>query len=132
MTKYYFIKCEHKIEEEVAVIYLWGRNLETQEKKLFKITGFEHYFYILETENVPKIPQIKRVQSGFKSIFGENVKKIIVDVPDSVKDIKGQFYKTFEADVDYKKRFLINSGIRRYFTIPDGKEELNWIEVKGE
>lgn len=132
MTKYYFIKCEYRTGEEVAIIYLWGRDILTQEKKLFKIVGFEPYFYVLSSENIPKIPQIKRTQKGFKSIFGEECTKIICDVPESVKDIKGQFSKTFEGDIKFTSRFLINTGIRRYFTIPDGKEELNWTEVKGE
>jgi DNA polymerase elongation subunit (family B) len=132
MTKYYFIRCEYRVEEDVAVIYLWGRDLISKEKSMFKILGFEPYFYVLEKDSVPKIPQIKRVQSGFKSIFGEAVKKIVVDVPESVKDIKGQFSKHFEADIPYTRRALICLNIRRYFTIPDGKTELNWKEVKGE
>jgi DNA polymerase I len=132
MTKYYFIRCEYRVEEELPVIYLWGRNLETHEKSLFKIHGFQPYFYVLESESVPNIPQIKRVISGFKSIFGEACKKIIVSIPEDVKDIKGQFSKTFEADIPYTRRAIINLGIRRYFTVPDGKEELNYTEVKGE
>ncbi len=132
MIKYYFIKCEYKIEEELPIIYLWGRNLESQEKVLFKISGFEHYFYVPESEQVPKIPQIKRVQLGFKSIFGESCKKIVVGIPDDIKDIKGQFQKTFEADLKYIPRFLINLGIRKYFLVPENKTELNYKEIIGE
>jgi len=132
MTKYYFIRAEYRIEEELPILYLWGRDLISQEKKLFKVLGFESYFYVLESEKVPSIPQIKRVQSGFKSIFGESVKKVVCINPEDIKDIKTQFSKTFESDVKYIARFLINSGIRRYFTVPDGKEELNYKEVIGE
>lgn len=132
MTKYYFIKCEYKISEELPEIFLWGRDLLTQDKKLFKIIGFEPYFYVLSSENIPKIPQIKRIQKGFKSIFGEECTKIVCDVPESVKDIRGQFSKHFEADIQFTRRFLIDLEIRRYFIVPDGKEELNYTEVKGE
>jgi DNA polymerase elongation subunit (family B) len=132
MTKFYFIKCEYRVEEEILVIYLWGRHTETMEKVMFKVSGLEPYFFVPESDKVPSIPQIKRVQSGFKSIFGEAVKKIVVDVPESVKDIKTQFSKHFEADIPYTRRALINLGIRRYFTVPDGKTELNYIEVVGE
>ena len=132
MTKYYFIRCEYKVEDEIPLIFLWGRNLETQEKILFMVSGFEPYFYILESEFVPKIPQIRKTISGFKSIFGEPCKKIIVGVPEDVKDIKGQFSKHFEADVSFTRRFLINTNIRRYFTVPDGKAEINYKEIIGE
>lgn len=132
MTKYYFVRCEYRVEEEFPIIYLWGRNLETQEKVMFKVLGVEPHFFVLESEKVPNIPQIKRVQSGFKSIFGEPVKKIVVGVPEDVKDIKTQFSKHFQADIPFTRLFLIITGIRRYFTVPDGKTELNYIEVIGE
>lgn len=132
MTKYYFIRCEYRVEDEVPVIYLWGRHIDTQEKVLFKIYGFEPYFYVIESESVPSIPQIKRVQTGFKGLFGEKYKKIVVGIPEDVKDIKQNFIKTGEADIPFTRRFLINRGIRRYFTIPDGKTELNYTEVVGE
>jgi len=132
MIKYYFIKCEYKIEEELPIIYLWGRNLESQEKVIFKVSGFEHYFYVPESAQVPKIPQIKRVQSGFKSIFGEPCKKIVVGIPDDIRDIKSNFSKTFEADLKYIPRFLINLGIRKYFSVPNDKTELKYTEIIGE
>lgn len=133
MNKYYFIKCEYKIEdEEIPVIYLWGRDLQTMEKFLFKIIGFEPYFYVLSSEKIPNIPQIKRTQKGLKSIFGEECIKIVCFRPEDVKDIRIQFQKTFESDVPFTRRFLINTGIRRYFTVPDGKTELNYTEIVGE
>lgn len=132
LTKYYFIKCEYRVEEQEAVIFLFGRHIETQEKVMFKVLGFEPYFYVLENEPVPSIPQIKRVQSGFKGLFGEKYKKIVVGVPEDVKDIKQNFTKTGEADIPFTRRFLINLGIRRYFTVPDGKTELNYTEIVGE
>ena len=130
--KFYFIKCEYRVEEELPIIYLFGRNLETQEKIMFRILGFEPYFYVLESALVPKIPQIKRVQSEFKSIFGEPCKKIICGIPEDVKDIREQFSKHFQADIPFTRLFLIVTGIRRYFTVPDGKTELNYTEIVGE
>jgi len=132
MAKYYFIKCEYRVEEEIPIIYLWGRNLETQGKIMFKVLGFEPYFYTLEQEQVPNIPQIKRVQSGFKNIFGQPCKKIICGIPEDVKDIRNQFKWTGESDIPFTRRFLINTGIRRYFIVRDGKTELNYIEIIGE
>lgn len=132
MIKFYFIKCEYRVEDEVPVIYLWGRKIDTQEKIMFKINGFEPYFYVLENEEVPNIPQIKRVESGFKSLFGEACKKIICKIPEDVKDLKKFFSKTFESDVPFTRRFIINKGIRRYFIVPDNKIELNHAEIIGE
>lgn len=132
MSKFYFIKCEYRVEDGETIIYLFGRNIETQEKILFRVSGFEPYFYVEESEQVLNIPQIKRVQSGFKSIFNEPCKKIFVGVPEDVRDIRKEFKKTFEADVPFTRRFLINIGIRKYFTIPDGKTEINYTEIFGE
>jgi DNA polymerase elongation subunit (family B) len=120
------------MEDELPIIYLWGRDLISKEKFMFKILEFEPHFYILENEFVPKIPQIKRTQSGYKSIFGESLKKIVCINPDDIRSIKTQFSKHFEADVPFTRRFLVDSGIRRYFIIPNEKEELDWKEIKGE
>lgn len=132
MAKYYQIKCEYRVEEDQPVIYLWGRNLETFEKVLFRILGFEPYFYVDEAEEVPSIPQIKRVEHGFKGIYGDLYKKIVCATPDDVKDLRKIFSKTGEADIPFTRRFFINMGIRRYFIVPDGKTDLHYTEIKGE
>lgn len=132
MIKFYFIKCEYRVEEEDAVIYLWGRYINTKEKKLFKIIGFEPYFYVNENEEVPNIPQIRRVETGFKSLFGEFCKKIVCKIPEDIKELKKLFKKHYEADIPFTRRFLINKGIRRYFNVPESKTELHHTEVIGE
>ena len=68
--KYHFIKCEYKVEGNDPIIYLWGREIDTLEKKQLKIIGFRPRFYVLESEPVMKTNAIREVKSGFKSIFG--------------------------------------------------------------
>lgn len=130
--KYYFIRCEYKVENDTPVIFLWGRRLDTQEKILFRVTGFESRFYVPEDEEVPQSSAIKRVVSGFKSIFGEPVKMIVTQIPEDVKELRKFFRKTSEADIPFTRNFLIETGIRRYFTVPDGRQEVNYREIVGE
>lgn len=121
------------MENEVTpVIFLWGRRLDTQEKILFRVTGFEPRFYVPEEEEVPQSVAIKRVVSGFKSIFGEPVKMIVTQLPEDVRELRKYFKKTSEADIPFTRNFLIETGIRRYFTVPDGRTEINYKEIVGE
>ena len=132
MTKYYQIRCEYKVENDVPIIFLWGRKIDTFEKILFRVVGFEPRFYVPEDAEVPQSTAIVRVVSGFKSIFGEPLKMIVVGIPEDVKQLRTYFKKTYEADILFTRLFLIECGIRRYFTVPDGKTELNFTEVVGE
>ena len=130
MTKYYFIKAEYKVENQDSIIYLWGRNQETLEKKLFKILGFRPRFYVLESEPVMKTTAIREVKSGFKSIFGDSCKMIICNIPSEVKELRKFFTKTFQADIPFARVFLIELEIRTWFEAP-GKDELQYTEIKG-
>ena len=133
MVKYYQIRCEYRVESEITpIIFLWGRKLDTLEKVLFRVTGFEPRFYVPEEEEVPQSIAIKRVVPGFKSIFGEPVKMIVTQIPEDVRELRKYFKKTFEADIPFTRNFLIETGIRRYFTIPDGRIEINYKEIIGE
>jgi len=77
-------------------IYLFGRNKDGK-KYVKKDTTFKPYFYI-PTEK----------ESEYKSIFGENVKKIHVNHPGLVPKEREKYPKHFEADVVYTNRYIID------------------------
>ena len=131
MTKYHFIKIEYRIESNEPILYLWGRTLDTLEKKLFRVIGLRPRFYVLESEAVPSSPTIIEVKSGFKSIFSDNCKCIYTQIPSNVKDLRKYFTKTFQADIPFTRMALIELGIKTFFEVPD-KEELHYTELKGE
>lgn len=130
MTKYHFIKAEYKVENQESIIYLWGRDQETLEKKMFKVMGFKPRFYVLESEAVMKTTAIREVRSGFKSIFGDACKMVVVNIPSEVKELRKFFAKTFQADIPFTRVFLIELEIRTWFEAPD-KSELSYTEIKG-
>lgn len=131
MVRFHFIKCEYKIEDSLPVIYLIGRNVNTLEKKMFKVEGFRPYFYALIDEQIPQSDRILEVKSGFKSIFGKPLKQVITKLPSDVRDLRKYFSWTGEADIPFTRRFLIDLNIKTFFEAPD-KDEIHYTEVIGE
>lgn len=131
MVKYYFIAISYKLEEEKPVLYLWGRDVVTLQKRMFRILGFESHFFVHDSEPVPTSSAIVRVESGFKSIFGEPCKKIVTNSPHEVKELRKFFKKTYQADVPFVRVFLIYMNIKTVFEAPE-KDELHYTEIRGE
>lgn len=83
-------------------INLYGRSLTKKEK----ITvPFRPYFYVLSSG-----------KSEFKDIFGNSVKIVYANDPSDVPNMRVLYAKHYEADVPYTRRFLIDKGIKSYFT----------------
>jgi DNA polymerase elongation subunit (family B) len=71
--------------------------------------NFLPYFYVNIDEHVPNDQRILKVEEGeFYSIFGGKVKKIYTNLPSDVKDIRMFFKKTYEADVLFPTRYMID------------------------
>lgn len=85
-------------------------------KRKIKVTGFHPYFYA---------PSEK---GNYKSIFWEKVKKIYASSPDKVPKLREKYFKHFEADIPYVRRFLIDKGIYACVEIPD-KSVINVSEI---
>jgi DNA polymerase I len=100
---------EYEIIGEKPIIHTWYR--DKQGNKIHNIVkDFLPYFYVEESENVPNNPSIVKVESGnFTSIFGEKLKKIYVKVPNDVKLLRSLFKKTYEADILFTNRYLIDA-----------------------
>ena len=88
MQKYYFIKIEYEIESGEPILFLWGRTLDTLEKKLFRVIGFRPRFYVLQDKPIPSSQSIVEVVLGYKSIFNEKCKCIYTKLPSDVKELK--------------------------------------------
>ena len=77
-------------------------------KHMDRITDFMNYFYVLEDEEVPVDNRIYGVQTGFTSINGDAVKKILVPNSYDIRDLRTLFSKDFEADIPATQRFIID------------------------
>lgn len=131
MTLFHFINIEYKTEFNEAVIFLWGRNTETLEKKMFRIIGFRPRFYVPENEQVPQTSAILEIKSGFKSINNEPFKQIQTQIPSDIPKLRVYFTKTCQADIPFTRTFLIESGILTKFEAPD-RNEINYTEIQCE
>ena len=96
------------IHRKGPIINLYGRASQTQKNKL--VIAFRPYFY------VPG-----RDENNLKDIFGKPVRKIYAKDPSDVPDMRRLYEKHYEADIPYTRRFLIDKGIKAYFTY-DGRD----------
>jgi len=112
-----------KQEDQVPALYLFCRN-QNLERKIIKITSFYPYFYSLIEIDSYSIKEVEK--SVLKTIWGEECYKITLwKVNDVPKFRKLHFEKTgtlpFEADIPFRRRFLISTGITGAITIEEGK-----------
>lgn len=130
MTLYHFINIEYRTEFQEAVIFLWGRNTETLEKRMFRVIGFKPRFYVLESEQVPQSSAILEINSGFHSIYKEPFKQIVVQIPSDIPKLRQYFTKSCQADIPFTRTFLIEMRILTKFEAPD-KDEIHYNEITG-
>ena len=94
-------------------IIIFGR--DSNNKKYMKIEkSFMPYFYIPESCQVPEDYRITSIQMGFKGLTGDSnnptepVKKITVNKSSEVINVRQLFPKTYEADIPFTQRYLID------------------------
>jgi DNA polymerase I len=109
--RYQFVTGHYNDDGSITV---YARS-EERKREVFKVVGFRPYFYVPEGERVPDHPRILRVERGFESIYGDRLKKVAVRDPTDVKELRERFSRHFEADIDFIRRFLIDTGIRSGF-----------------
>ena len=106
----------YRLIDNKSYIYLFGR-LENGESFL-TINLFRPYFYI-RREDLTKALEIENIgyeQTSFKNFEGDDMVKVILDMPTQVKPLRERFeskrIRCYEADIRFVIRFLIDHGIR--------------------
>jgi len=87
-----------KVSNEGNLIYLYVRGEDGKKYKL-TITDFKPYFYVEDPSG------------SYTSIDGKRLRRIKVDRPGDVPEVRSQFSKHYEADIRYTQRFLIDTGL---------------------
>ncbi|MEK6808160.1 MAG: 3'-5' exonuclease [Nanoarchaeota archaeon] len=106
----------YKIEDNKAYVYLFGR-LENGESFL-TINYFRAYFYIKadDLERAKRLAKFEFEKTNFLNFNKERVVKIIVNIPKDVPHIKKNFsessIQSYEADIRFAYRFLIDYDIK--------------------
>ena len=67
-----------------------------------------------------------------KTLHGQELVKINAVLPEHVSKLKesGYFDKTWEADVFFTNRFLVDSGIKQCFTLPRGEDRVQYEDIE--
>jgi len=122
--RYGVVKAEY---EDDGSISLYVRN-EKGNKEIITVEGFLPYFYVPRKAEVPKNSKIIDVKEGFNSIFRQRLKKITMKTPSDVKKFRENFKDTFEADIPFTRRFMIDCRINSGIDVP--KKTINFKEIK--
>ena len=102
-------------EKNSNVIHLFFRTLDG--KKVEKvIKDFYPYFYV------------EFSQGQYESLTGEKLMKITCEYPEELKEKRKGYKKTYEADVLFVLRYLIDKGITSYVNL-DTLEPVNNVNV---
>jgi DNA polymerase I len=100
---------------------------KTQEREDIRIllTGHHPYLYTEPTE-IENDEDVIRVEEGYENIDGDEVQKVVVEIPRDVRDLRDYFDDPHEADVPYTQRVIIDEECLGWcgvaMTQPDGEE----------
>ena len=124
----------YRIIDNRAFVYLFGR-LENGESFL-TINQFKPYFYIREKDKEKLTTLDTNIiydvdSSDMKTFFEEPVVKITLDVPNNVPVLRDIFHKkdifTYEADIRFIYRFMIDKGIKGSLDIEGKHKKGNYV-----
>lgn len=91
------------------------------------VPDFRPYFYVEQTpENLKTLRKRgMEFEEGKPTLFGKRTYRVYVDTPGSVpkrrKGFEGEDASSYEADVPYTRRFLVDTGIHDGFELDDYK-----------
>uniref|UniRef100_UPI003742398B DNA polymerase domain-containing protein n=1 Tax=Halalkaliarchaeum desulfuricum TaxID=2055893 RepID=UPI003742398B len=129
---------ERNGREEYPVVHVFGRTADNEAEHV-RVLGVEPYFYVptadLEgdlTESydvVVSTRETDRDGEPFESIRGESLTKVITRTPRDVGNIRDDFETTFEADILFPNRFLIDNGISGGIRVEERRLEDGRLQV---
>ena len=113
--------------EERKVYVRASARMKNGEKRHFFVEGTEPYFWIPSGEKVPEYGFVEYTEEGYESIFDDDLKKVVTEVPNQVGDIEEQFSWSGEADIPYYRRVAIHDGLSGNVALPEETGE----EIRG-
>jgi DNA polymerase I len=116
--------------EERPIVHVFGRrsgDRGRQQSEHVRVRGVEPYFYVrtgaIEGEPTSYDAVVDARTEGpngepFESIRGDHLTKIVAQTPRDVGRLRDEFGQTFEADILFPNRFLIDYGITSGVRVP--------------
>ena len=125
--KGFIVYSTYRIHDKKPYVYLFGR-LENGESFL-AINEYAPYFYIRkqDAEVAKTLTNFKIEETCFKNKKGEEVVKIVVGIPFDVPILREKLerkgMKTYEADIPFERRYLIDQNINSSLDIAGAFEK---------
>ena len=88
-----------------------------------RVDDFYPYFYVLyddfwnKKDSLSKMKDVMDFEFGFKSILGKDLVKIVCKYPNAVKEVRKKFKETWEANVTFVRRFMVDVGFKDFFEV---------------
>lgn len=105
------VRTEYRMSGNVPVVYVFTRD-ERGNRKVQLDSSLRPYFYVREEAEpiagLAEIMQYCEVRDGMVSVTGEPLKKIEVQSPSDVAAFRDAFSTTYEADILFPNRYLID------------------------
>jgi DNA polymerase elongation subunit (family B) len=135
---------EGRGSDEYPVVHVFGRTVDGDAEHV-RVLGVEPYFYVptatldvdptTEYESVVDARETGPDGDRFESIRGEALTKVVARTPRDVGRIRDDFAETYEADILFPNRFLIDTGVRSGVRLParrlpDGDLQVPHAEVE--
>ena len=119
-------------DHKVGLIF-WVRGEDGNKYRLI-VQGFKPYFFI-KSDDTSKLPAdamklITGAEGGYRSLYNENLKKIYVRDPGVVPKIRKYFAMHYEADIRFKRRAMIDMGLRSGIEFDPNNLQISYTEVK--
>ena len=129
---------EGRGDEEYPVVHVFGRTPDGTREHV-RVLEFEPYFYTptaeLTEDPVEAYGSVLEARATgpdgepFESIRGEELTKIVARTPRDVGSIRDDFRTTYEADILFPNRFLIDAGIGGGVEVPARRLDDDRIQV---
>ena len=100
-----------------SLIDLWVRT-ETNEKQHIVINDFKPYFYV------------KGDYGNHKGIYEESLTKIYTKDPSAVRKERENYNQSWEADIPFVRRSLIDLGIYKGIEFPESRQYISQNDIK--
>jgi DNA polymerase elongation subunit (family B) len=128
--------------QEYPVVHVFGRTADDDLEHV-RVLGVEPYFYVptadLDSDPVEEYDAVLETREReptadggggpFESIRGEPLTKVVTRTPRDVGRIRDDFAETYEADILFPNRFLIDSEVYSGIRVPERRLEDGRLQV---
>ena len=129
----FILQPSYRIESGIPVVHLWGK-LETGESFLIRDDRLKPHFYVraADRSRAHELGAQQIVESPHRTLSGEAVSRVEVPTPPETPALRERLHRggvdTFEADVRFAMRYLIDRGIRGSLCIDGPSHEGSGVD----